>query len=64
MLRWLTRLRARLHRLILGDEMRLSKAAAGILGLDLRKRQLSSTNRVVAEGRGATIHIVNFADRD
>ena len=62
MLRLLTRLKARLHRRILGENGHVSRATRRLLGLDLRERQLSSTNRPVREGSGATIQIVNFAD--
>ena len=58
----MARLKGRLEKFILGENGRVSRAAVRILGLDLRERQLSSMNRPVLEGSGATIQIVNFAD--
>jgi len=60
--RLITKLKARLQTLVLVKDAGISRAAVHLLGIKLREGQLSSTNRVVAEGSGASIHIVNFAD--
>ena len=57
----MAKLKARLEKLILGENGGLSRAAVQMLGIELRERQLSSTNRVVTEGSGYRVEIVNFA---
>ena len=63
-LRILVRLKAKLHDRILAGEAPGSRAAVRILELDLRERQLSSDNRVMVEGTGIPVKIINFADVD
>lgn len=64
MRRIIGQLTARLHEAVL--EMKMPKIAAkgalAILELDLKERQLSSTNRVMVEGTGLQVKIVNYAE--
>ena len=63
-LRLLVRLKARLHDRILTGEAPRSRPAVRILELDLKERQLSSSNRVMVEGSGYQVQIVHYADID
>jgi hypothetical protein len=56
------KLDARLEKLVLGENGRLSRAAVQIIRIERRERQLSSANRVVPEGGGYSVHVINFAE--
>jgi hypothetical protein len=60
--RLVAKLEARLEKRVFSGNGGLSRAAVQIIRMELRERKLSSANRVVPEGGGYSVHVINFAE--